>query len=82
MTWQHVLDVINNLVAFLLRVAGLGVTVVIVYNGFRMVIAGSDASAYAKAPKRLIWALLGAVIIFGAYTIIATIRGGVDSIGS
>jgi hypothetical protein len=81
-TYDKLIKVANNLVQFILRVAGFVVVGVIVYYGIRMVIAGNDAAKYAAARKGLNWALIGALVIFGVYTIIATIQGAVESLGS
>ncbi len=80
-TYDKLIEVANNLVQFLLRVAGLVAVGAIVYFGIRMVIAGNNAAAYSAARKGLGYAIIGALIIFGVYTIIATVRGAVESVG-
>ena len=80
-TYDKLIEVANRLVQFILRVAGFAVVGVIVYYGVRMVIAGNDAAKYAEARKGLNYALIGALVIFGVYTIIATIQGAVESLG-
>jgi uncharacterized membrane protein YuzA (DUF378 family) len=80
-TYENFRGVVKNLVNFILQIASFAATGAVVYFGFRMVIAGSDATAYADARKGLNWSLVGAFVIFGVYTIIATVRGAVDSIG-
>lgn len=80
-TYDKLIEVANRLVLFILRVAGFAVVGVVVYYGVRMVMAGNDSAAYAAARKGLNWALIGALVIFGVYTIIATIQGAVESLG-
>src|SRR5512133_1584063 len=71
--YQKVLDTLDNLVSFVLRMAGLACVAVIIYFGVRMVLAGGDDAVYATARKGLNYALLGALVIFSTYTIIATV---------
>ncbi len=79
-TYAKLVQIVERLVSFILKVAALAVVITIVYFGVRMVMAGSDTGAYAEARKGLNWALIGALVIFGAYTIIATVKGAVESL--
>jgi hypothetical protein len=65
--------------ATILRIAGLAAVVAVVFYGAKMAFAGGDAAKFSEAKKSLLYALLGAVVIFGIYTILATVRGAVDS---
>lgn len=81
MTYQKMLDILDDIVVFVLRMAGFAAIGVIVYFGVRMLLAGGDQTKYAEARKGFNWALVGTLVIFGVYTIIATIRGAVESVG-
>lgn len=80
-TYDGLMNVVNNLVSFLIRMAGLAVVATIVWYGIRMVTAGGDGAKFQEAKKGLTWALVGAAVIFGVWTIILSIRAFVGSIG-
>lgn len=73
-SYQSLMVAVNNIVDFLMRVASLAVVVVIVWYGLKMAMAKGDEGAYSAARKGLTSALIGAVVIFGVWTIIFTIR--------
>jgi len=80
-TWAKVQTALASLVQNILVLAGLAATGAIVYYGVLMATAGSNTDRYSRARKGLIYAAIGTIIIFGVYTIIATVRGAVNSIG-
>ncbi len=80
-TYERVLEILDNLVGFILRMSGVAAVIVTIYYGVRMVMAGGDEAAYAKARQGFTWALIGSLVIFGVYTIIATIQGATQSLG-
>jgi TRAP-type C4-dicarboxylate transport system permease small subunit len=80
-TYQKLVRIAERLVNFLLQLAELAVVGAIIWYGLQMVISKGDATKFAKAKKGLGLSILGAVVIFGVYTIIATLRGGVESVG-
>lgn len=79
-SYENVIAVLNSLVKTVLRIAGFLVIIVIVYHGVRMATAGSNETVYGDARKGLNWAIVGALVIFGVYTIIATVEGLVNSV--
>lgn len=81
-TYQKLVRIAERLVDYLLQLAELAAVGFIVYYGLRMVMSRGDPGQYAAAKKGLGLAILGAVVIFGVYTIIQTVRGGVQSIGN
>jgi type IV secretory pathway VirB2 component (pilin) len=80
-TYEGLMDAVWNLVDFLMRIAGLAVVVAIVWFGLRMAMARGEAAKYEDAKKGLKWAIIGAVTIFGVWTIIATIHSFVGALG-
>jgi hypothetical protein len=82
LTYDRVVSSLNNLVEVVLRIAGFIVVIVILYYGARMALAGGDDAAYSAARHGLNLALVGALIIFGVYTIIATVEGLVNDVSS
>ena len=80
MTYKKMLGILDNIVGFILRMAGFASMGVIIYFGVRMLLAGGDPTVYAAARKGFNWALVGTLVIFGVYTIIATTKGAVESL--
>jgi succinate dehydrogenase hydrophobic anchor subunit len=80
-TYQGLMAAVENLVNFLIRMASLAVVVVIVWYGLQMVLAKGDAAKYGNARKGFNSALIGALVIFGVWTIIATIQYFAQSLG-
>ena len=80
-TYEGLMDAVWNLVSFLMRIASLAVVVAIVWFGLRMAFSRGDAAKYEKAKEGLKWALIGAVVTFGVWTIIATVHSFVGALG-
>ena len=80
-TWAKVMNVVYYLLQNILFLAGLAVVGAVVYYGVLMATASGSSDQFTKGRKGLIYSVVGALIIFGVYTIIATIRGAVNSIG-
>lgn len=73
-TYQGLMNVVNNLVDFLLRVGGIAVVAGIIWYGLKMALARGDEAKFSDAKKGLTWALIAAAVVFGAGTIIATVK--------
>lgn len=78
--FDRVVAVLNYLVESALLLAGFLAVGAIVWYGLRMATAGGDATAFSKAKSYLIKACIGALIIFGVYTIINSIGGAADTL--
>jgi len=81
-TYEKLVRIVTGLVNIFLEIAGIAAVMAIVYYGFRMVISRGDAGAFTAAKKGLGLAVVGAIVIFGVYTIIATVYQGVRSVGN
>lgn len=81
-TFQNLLNLATNLAKILLELASVGSAVAVIWYGLRMAMARDDVAAFTAARKGLLLALVGVLIIFGVWTIIATVQGAVNSIGS
>ncbi|HUO75605.1 MAG TPA: hypothetical protein VMU12_01655 [Candidatus Paceibacterota bacterium] len=79
-TWAKVMSSVYYLLQNILLIAGLAATGAVVYYGFLMATSRDNATQFAGARKGLLYAMLGAIIIFGVYTILATVRGAVGSV--
>ena len=80
-TYDRLVNIITGLVEIILQIGGIAAVVAVIWYGLQMVLARGDAGKYSAAKKGLGLALVGVVIIFGVYTIIATIQSGVESVG-
>ena len=80
-TYDKLVRIATGLVEVLLELAGFAAVIMITYYGVRMVLSRGEPGKFSEAKKGLLLAMLGAAIIFGVWTIIATVREGVRSIG-
>ena len=81
-TYQNLVKMVTELVKIGLQVAELLAVIMIAWFGLRMVLSRGDAAQFTTARKNLMLALVGAIVIFGVYTIIATVQGAVQSVGN
>ncbi len=81
LTYEGLINTVYYLLQAVLQIADLAAVAAVVYYGIRMAIARGDATKFNDARKGLIYTIIGALIIFGVYTILATVRGAVGSIG-
>ena len=81
LTYEGLMNTVYSLLATILQMADLAAVAAIVWFGVRMALSRGDPAKFNEAKKGLIYACIGAVIIFGVYTILATVRGAVGSIG-
>lgn len=80
-SYNGLMNIVNTLVSFLIRMAGLAVVATLIWYGIRMATAGGDSAKFTEAKKGFTWALVGAAVIFGVWTIILSIKAFVGSIG-
>ncbi len=81
-TWDSVKTAIYNLLQTILIIAELFAVAAIVYYGFRIATGGGKSGEKSLSAQRGLWyAIIGALIIFGVYTILATVKGAATSIG-
>ena len=81
LSYDGVVASLNYVVSNALLLAGFITVGAIVYYGFRMTMSKGDPTKFNEAKGWLIKACIGAAIIFGVYTIIATVQGAAQSIG-
>lgn len=81
-TYDRLVRIATELIKILLQIAELAAVGAVVWYGLQMVLSRGDAAKFASAKKGLGLAIVGALVIFGVYTIIATIQGGVRSVGN
>ena len=74
-------DLINVIVdSILLPIGGVVAVVMIIYAGFLYVTAGGDPGQIKKAHDALLWAVIGAAILLGAWVISQAISGTIDTL--
>jgi|GEM_PF-7061938 len=66
---EYVLNVVNFVLGFL----GLAAVVAVIYGGFIYVTAGGDESKTEKGKNSVIYAIIGILLILGAYAIVRTV---------
>ena len=79
-TFQRLKDTANYLVDWALRVLSVVAFGAIIWYGIKMTISRGDAAAFTAAKDGLIKACIGAAVIFGVYTIIATVQNAVQNL--
>lgn len=81
-TYQRLVTIANELVKIALRIIGVIGVIMVVWFGLQMVMSRGDATKFGEARKGLLWALVGLLVVFGVWTIIATVQKAVESVGS
>ena len=81
-TYDRLVDLAYAIVKVLLQLGEIAAVGFIVYYGLRMVLSKGDPAKFTAARKGLLLALLGGVIVFGAYVLVDSIQAGVKGIGS
>ncbi len=80
-TWEKVMNSVYYVLQFILGTAGSLVVLAFVIYGIMMATSRDNVDRYKKARTGLIYSGVGALIIFGVYTILATVRGVAGSLG-
>jgi len=79
-TIQYLDVILRNFLNMAIRLAGLAVFVMLIMGGFKYMTAGGDAKAAESARNTITYAILGLVLIIGAYVFLRLIKEftGVD----
>lgn len=72
---------INTIISFVLLVAIPIIVLAVIYAGFLFVTAAGNPEKLGKAKKTLLYTLIGAALLLGAFVIAKAIKGTVDCIG-
>jgi hypothetical protein len=80
-TYQGMLQVVYNLVSTFLELAGVAAVLAIVFLALKMAWSRGDTKAYDAARGQLTNVGIGALIIFGAFTIVKTVQYFVNVLG-
>jgi hypothetical protein len=79
LTIDGIFNIITGLACWLARIAGPLMVIAVVLYGLQMMWAQGDPSKFNEAKKSFFYALLGMLVIFGVYTIIATVANAVGN---
>ncbi len=60
-------NIINTALPIILGIAGLALLLMIIFSGFTMMTSAGDAKKMEQGKQRLTNAIIGFIIIFGAY---------------
>lgn len=73
-TYQKVVRILFGLANFAFDIAMLLAVIAIIWYGIQLMTAGGNAEKYRDAKQAVIWAVVGAAVIFGVSTMISTIE--------
>lgn len=73
-TYDRVVRILFGLANFLMNIGLVIAVIAIVWFGIQIMTSGGNATRYQEAKKSIIWAVVGAAIILGINTILATIE--------
>ena len=79
LTIQRVFGIITGLVCYFSQAAMMAIVIALVFYGIKFATSRGNPEAFTAAKKGLQSALVGAIIILGTYTIIATVANAAGS---
>ena len=82
LTVQSLFGIVAGLACWSTRFITIIMVVMIVWYGFQMMASQSNETKFATARKSLGYAVVGMIVILGAYTIIATVGNTIQAIGA
>ncbi len=71
-TVERVMGILTGLVCWFARIAIIGLVVMMTFYGVQMIWSRGEPTIFGKAKKGFSMSVVGALVIFGAYTIVAT----------
>ena len=77
LTFQNLTGLVTKLACWVSEVAGIALFVAIVFYGILYTTSKGMPDRVTKAGKGLLYSLIGGVIIFGSYAIIATVANAI-----
>lgn len=76
---SDVREIIGRVISAALSVVGTLALLMFVYGGFLWLTSRGDTKLVGKGKETMTWAILGLVVIFGAYVIVRTVLTGLVS---
>ena len=80
-TIQGLFNILQGLACWMSRFVLVFMVGAIIWYGFQFIVSRGNPTAFTNAKKSLGYALIGMVVILGAYTIISTVGNAVESAG-
>jgi len=72
---------LNNILDFIINIGSVVVILMLVFVGYKFVVAQGKDTALVEARKMLLWTIIGALVLIGAKAISAGILATVQSLG-
>ncbi len=72
---------LGEILGFVIRIGTIAVILMLVYVGYRFVVAQGKPGEIEEAKKMLLWTIIGALVLLGAQAIAAAIKATVTSLG-
>lgn len=73
---SDVRTIVGRVISAALSVVGTLALLMFIYGGFLWLTSRGDTKMVGKGKETMVWAILGLVIIFGAYVIVRTVLTG------
>lgn len=80
-TIQSLFGIVAGLACWATRFIMVVMVVMIIWYGFQMMAAQGSDTKFTTAKKSLGYAVIGIIVILGAYTIIATVGNAIEGVG-
>ena len=64
---KSIADVLNSIVPYIFVAAGLMLLLYLIYGGYHLILSAGDPKGVQEAKNKILYALIGFVIIFIAY---------------
>lgn len=72
---------LSSILAFVIRIGTIVIILMLVYIGYKFVIAQGKPGEIEAAKKMLLWTIIGALVLLGAQAISSAIQATVSAIG-
>lgn len=66
---------INQIIGWMIGFAGALAVIYLIWGGLQYLTAGADEGQVEKAKGTMTWALIGLLVVLGAYAIVAYVSG-------
>lgn len=78
--FQTIQDFFSAIIRTIITISIPIIVLLVIYAGFLFVTAGGNESQLTKAKVTILWTLVGAMVILGAFVILNVVTGTVESI--
>jgi hypothetical protein len=72
---------LTGILGFLIQIGVVVVVLMVVYVGFKFVVAQGNESKITEARNMLTWTVIGAIVLLGAQVIATSIQATVNALG-